>query len=199
METSNPTWQQLGSPGSVTPGTLKGSSVIGGGQAGYNWQQGVVVYGVEASFDARHKTATTNIVLPDVIDQINMSQTENWFGTVRGRVGVTFGNALFYGTGGVAFGEVGHSYQEIRVTVPGQSRMISDTVTKAGFTAGAGIEYKVTKNISIGVEYLYIDLGTDTLSSPTSVAGGLTFPASMAGPFKDRSNEVTAKLNWHLN
>ena len=29
-----------------------------------------------------------------------------WFGTVRGRVGYAFNNVLFYGTGGLAFGEL---------------------------------------------------------------------------------------------
>jgi outer membrane immunogenic protein len=199
VNNTNPIWQQVGSPLGFTAPFNSGSNIIGGGQAGYNWQLGAWVLGVEASIDARHKTATSTITL-SAIDQVNITQTEDWFGTARGRIGYAIGgNMLLYGTGGFAFGEVGHSYQENRITVPGQNRMISDSVTKGGWTVGAGVEYAVTKNVSIGVEYLYVDLGSDTLSLPTATVGGLAFPASQTGPFKDRSNEITAKLNWRFD
>jgi outer membrane immunogenic protein len=63
---------------------------------------------------------------------------------------------------------------------------------------GGGNDYAVTNNVSIGVEYLYVDLGTTTLSLPTAtVSGGLKFPPSSA-TFSDRSDIVRARLDWRF-
>jgi hypothetical protein len=90
---------------------------------------------------------------------------------------------LLYATAGGAFGEVDHSYQEIRVTT-GQQRIFSDSTTKAGWTAGAGL-----------VDYLHVDLGATTLAQGASVSGGLPFPASQTR-FENKSDVVRAKVNW---
>jgi outer membrane immunogenic protein len=188
----------------ATPGTasssLNNSSFAGGGQIGYNWQWGAFVLGGEADIQGRDRTASANGLLPfagNVIDQVNLSQTDKWFGTFRAKAGVAAGNALFYVTGGGAYGEIDHSYTEIRVTT-GQARTLSDSQERGGWSAGGGIEYMVWKNVSIGAEYLYIDLGNDTLVNPASVSAGLPFPTSQAS-FKNTSNVVRAKLNWHFN
>ena len=52
-----------------------------------------------------------------------------WFGTVRGRVGYAFNNVLFYGTGGLAFGEL-----------RGETFGLSESHTTAGWTVGVGAE-----------------------------------------------------------
>ena len=52
-----------------------------------------------------------------------------WFGTVRGRAGYALNNILFFGTGGLAFGE-------LRATTFG----VSESHTNAGWTLGAGAE-----------------------------------------------------------
>ena len=70
-----------------------------------------------------------------------------WFGTVRGRVGYAFNNILFYGTGGLAFGEL-----------RGETFGLSESHTNAGWTAGVGAEFGFAPNWSAKVEYLYVDL-----------------------------------------
>lgn len=194
------TYIQTGGTGATASSSLNNSTFAGGGQIGYNWQFGAFVLGAEADIQGRDHTASANGLMPfagDVIDQVNLSQTDKWFGTVRAKAGVAAGNALFYVTGGGAFGEVDHSYTEIRVTT-GQARTLSDSQNRGGWSAGGGIEYMVWKNVSIGAEYLHIDLGNDTLVNPASVSGGLPFPTSQAS-FKNTSNVVRAKLNWHFN
>lgn len=196
------TYNQTGTAFSATA-TLHPSGVIGGGQIGYNWQTSNIVFGIEGDFAGRHATATANGLTPfagigNTIDQVNISQTDNWLATVRGRLGVAFGNVLLYGTGGVAFGDVEHSYTQIRTTT-GQALMLSDSDTRTGWTAGAGIEWMVWNNVSLGVEYLHVDLGTTTLAQGTTITvAGLPFPPSSTS-FENRQDIVRAKLNWHFN
>jgi outer membrane immunogenic protein len=175
------------------------SSFIGGGQLGYNWQLGAFVLGIEGDIAWRERTATANL-LPfapgNVIDQLNTANRQGWVGTIRPKLGVAWGNVMLYATAGGAFGEVDHSYQEIRVTT-GQQRILADSTTRSGWTAGAGFDWMFTRNWSLGVEYLHVDLGGTTLAQGTSVSGGLTFLPSQAR-FENKSDIVRAKLNWHF-
>jgi outer membrane immunogenic protein len=175
------------------------SGFIGGGQAGYNWQWDTFVVGVEGDIAWRDRTATANL-LPfapgNVTDQVNTSNKQGWIATLRPKVGFAWGNVMAYVTGGGAFGEVDHSYQEIRVTT-GQQRTLSDSTTKGGWTVGAGFDWMFLPNWSLGAEYLHIDLGSTTLAQGPSVSGGLAFPASQTR-FENKSDIVRAKLDWHF-
>src|ERR1700753_3707371 len=68
-----------------------------------------------------------------------------WFGTVRGRVGYALNNVLFYGTGGLAFGEL-----------KGETFGLTETHTNAGWTLGLGAEVGLAPNWSAKIEYLYV-------------------------------------------
>ena len=75
----------------------------------------------------------------------------DWFGTVRGRVGLLpTDRVLIYATGGLAYGEVSATAP----LVP-----LSWGSTRAGWTVGAGAEVKLDNNWSVKLEYLYMDLG----------------------------------------
>jgi outer membrane immunogenic protein len=112
-----------------------------------------------------------------------------WFGTFRGRVGVLADpTLLLYGTGGLAYGNfsfssqatsVGQTYRGATGTTtsplngtatntvgPG----LSDSTTRVGFAVGAGAEKKFTRNWSAKLEYLYLDLGSNTFLSGTGSA-----------------------------
>ena len=83
--------------GSVANNPTKPSGIAGGGQAGYNWQNGGPwVFGVEGDIQA---TGAEETFAP-------WKFSNPWFGTLRGRVGYAFDNVLFFGTGGLAFGEL---------------------------------------------------------------------------------------------
>jgi outer membrane immunogenic protein len=110
---------------------------VGGVQAGYNWQNGAWVFGVEGDIQA---TGAEETFAPRKF-------SNPWFGTVRGRAGFAFSNILLFGTGGLAFGE-------LRATTFGAS----DSHTNAGWTLGAGAEVGFAPNWSAMVEYLYVDL-----------------------------------------
>ena len=81
----------------------------------------------------------------------------DWFGTVRGRLGFAVGNALVYGTGGFAYGNVNQH------AVNGGDVFVSNT-TQTGYAAGGGVEYKFTPAWSVKAEYQYIDFGSQKLT-----------------------------------
>ena len=82
--------------GSVDNNPTKPSGFSGGVQAGYNWQNGPWVFGLEGDVQV---TGAEETFAP-------WKFSNPWFGTLRGRVGYALSNVLFYGTGGLAFGEV---------------------------------------------------------------------------------------------
>jgi outer membrane immunogenic protein len=183
--------------GAPTSGTLNPDGFIGGGQAGYNFQSGPLVFGIEADIAWRDATAAANVLAPNGLDRSTFSDRQGWLGTVRPRAGVAANNFLFYGTGGLAYGSVEHDLTEARPSVAGATRTVSDSKTRAGWTAGGGVEYATGGRWSLGLEYLYTDLGKSTLTQPSQVVSGLTFPAS-AATFNDQSHLVRAKLNVKL-
>ncbi|MGB6446490.1 MAG: outer membrane beta-barrel protein [Xanthobacteraceae bacterium] len=92
-----------------------------------------------------------------------------WLGTIRGRAGFAADRILFYGTAGGAFG-----------SIQGGGAAFTDTgSTQFGWTAGAGLEGVLTDNLTARIQYLYVDLGNDTCSQPTSEFGGLLFFCTM--------------------
>jgi len=92
-----------------------------------------------------------------------------WFGTVRGRAGFAFNNILFFGTGGLAFGE-------LRATTFG----VSESHTNAGWTLGAGAEMGIAQNWSAKIEYLYVDLANSNFVI-TGASNGYRFGLIRAG------------------
>lgn len=116
-----------------------------GGTAGYNWQLGNAVLGIEGDIDWANLKGTNSSTLCPA----GCSTSDTWLSTVRGRAGYAFGGVLPYLTGGLALGD-------IRAATPG---FAGASNTSAGWTAGGGIEVGLTGNWSAKAEYLYVDLG----------------------------------------
>jgi outer membrane immunogenic protein len=106
-----------------------------------------------------------------------------WFGTLRGRLGVAFDRLLVYGTAGGATGELRSSF-----TIPGGAT--STTVTYGTWTAGGGLEYGITDNLSARLEYLYFATG--------NVNTGSIGPPSTAITSRMQENLVRAGLNYRF-
>jgi outer membrane immunogenic protein len=146
--------------GTVDNNPTKPSGFVGGVQGGYNWQSASpLVFGLEADIQA---SGADDTFAP-------WKFSNPWFGTVRGRVGYAFNNILFYGTGGLAFGE-------LRAETFG----LSENHTNAGWTAGVGAEFGVAQNWTAKIEYLYVDLATDNFTI-TGVSNGYRFGLVRAG------------------
>jgi outer membrane immunogenic protein len=145
--------------GSVDNNLTSPSGLAGGVQAGYNWQTGPWVFGAEADIQA---TGASDTFAP-------WKFSNPWFGTVRGRAGYAFSNILFYGTAGLAFGEL-----------TGQTFGLSESHTNAGWTAGVGAEFLFAPSWSAKLEYLYVDLNDSTFTV-TGVQNGVRFGLIRAG------------------
>jgi outer membrane immunogenic protein len=164
---------------------------IGGGQAGYNWQTGAFVLGVETDFDGSTLSRSRSVIGPTFADLINPSINDfftangkaslDWLGSTRGRVGfvATPDNRLmFYGTGGVAYGG-GSADLNIFDANHGFFWSGSTSGSRVGWVAGGGVEYAWTNNIIIGAEYLYFDLGSKYLTTVPNVAASNFFGAAV--------------------
>lgn len=123
--------------GEVGNNPTKPSGITGGVEAGYNWQTGPWVFGVEGDINL---TGANDTFAP-------WKFSNPWFGTLRGRAGYAFNNILFYGTGGLAFGEL-----------RGETFGLSESHSTVGWTLGAGAEFGLAQNWTAKIEYLYVDL-----------------------------------------
>jgi outer membrane immunogenic protein len=110
---------------------------VGGAQAGYNYQIGSFVVGLEGDIQYADFGAEGAFDFDGDGDD-DRFESSDWFGTVRARAGVAFGQALIYGTGGFAFADDAN-----------------------GWTVGGGIEYAFTNNLSAKIEGLYVNLDLD--------------------------------------
>ena len=143
---STPPWSQ--EPG--VPMDMAGGVV--GPYAGYNFQSGGLVTGIEADF-AKTWLRSQSVLNP--FDDSTVKSEIDWTASVRGRVGYAFGNVMPYIAGGVTFAGVNFPY-----VLPGSPGTTHDNQqTRIGWTAGAGLEYAVLGNLILRGEYRYTDLG----------------------------------------
>lgn len=117
-------------------------------QAGYNWLfSPKFLAGVEVDFGylgGQRKFTDWN----DAAVTVGVEPT--WYGTLRGRLGYVTGPSVIYATGGLAF---------VRLTDTFGTPASTLSTTRTGWTAGAGIETKLSARWSTTTEYLYVDAG----------------------------------------
>ena len=161
-------------------GNINTSALTAGGHAGFNLGLGAFVAGVEgdigyAGSDLGFSTAGGG--------SINLGT--DWNGSLRARIGLPVGPALLYAT-------AGYAWNGSTITQKNAAGLSSDTShTFSGVVYGAGAESFVLPNMSLRLEALHYDYGSDALS----FAG-----ASAAVQDIDPSETVVrAGLTFHLN
>lgn len=162
------------------------NGVIGGLHIGYDQQFDNIVFGgiVDVSFTDIGDFQRGRSRTPANYD---FERELDVLATARLRLGYAFGRVLPYVTGGLAYGDVDSSYEDTSAAlIQGQS----EDDDNFGYTVGGGVEALVTEKISIGVEYLYTDLGD--VGVTTNLAGGgangMAFGA-IGGPGTNLSGE----------
>lgn len=181
--------------------------VNGGGQIGYNWEVSPSwVVGLETDFQgSSYRGSSTAQPTPTGIFfpfTTTVTQRSNWFGTARGRAGfLLIPNLLVYGTAGLAYGEVNTSFSTIATgfTYATCGALATCTIgsassTRVGWTVGAGLEWMLSPSWSLKAEYLYLDLGSQSVTAQ-STAPGYFFTAR--DPF--RENVVRVGLNYNFD
>lgn len=176
---------------------------VGGGQVGWNWHANPLLFGIEADLgylDARGNGASPTGCRLFACDTVASTRSD-FYATLRGRLGVTAGDALLYVTGG------GIGINQ-RTTVADNCNLAAcgplvtnaeDRSFRLGWTAGGGIEWHIPgTQWSVKGEYLYYDIGGKTLTAPAF------FPpiAAPVGTFRwdTKSTGSIARLgvNWHF-
>jgi len=150
-----------------------------GGTAGYNWQSGPAVFGVEGDGGWAGLSGTTNCLAAIV----TCRAADSWLSSVRGRLGWTVRpNVLLYATAGGAFGDV-------REAVDFNGSASGD---RAGWSAGAGLEWMLVPGWSLKAEYLHYDLGTFVCEAGACVPG-----QAVRVPFAFDAGRVG--INYHFD
>lgn len=155
--------------------TLTNTTIMGGVQAGANWQTGAFVLGVETDINSvrvRNAGAVTRATAPGLSLGYTVSENveSNWLFTFRGRGGLAYGNALLYVTGGLAVADVKFNQTGTFPNCP-CGIATEQSGTKVGWTVGAGIEYMIAPAWTMKAEYLYVDLGKQTFADNLGAAG----------------------------
>jgi outer membrane immunogenic protein len=163
--------------GTVYPGLIANSfsrngqtDLIGGIQAGYNYQFGSLVLGIESDFDGTSVNSSSSFIgsnthFGTATVTSSYETRMDWLGTTRLRLGWTpVDKALIYATGGVAYGH-GSTTNGVQISSSSYLWNGSTDYTHVGWTAGGGAELAVTNNVLIRAEALYYDLGSENVSA----------------------------------
>jgi outer membrane immunogenic protein len=166
--------------------------VVGGLQAGYNFQRGAWVFGVEADINAadlRKTNLSSGLNGGFITRNFTESTKADWFATFRPRVGYAVNTTLWYVTGGLAVADVRGTWQVLSSN--GYNKTGSGSDTRVGWTAGAGVEHAFTPNWTVKLEYLYTDLGS--ISYTSAYLPGSTF----APPTFNYVERISQDLTFH--
>jgi len=195
----------------IPPVTAGGNSrtnlngVIGGGQMGYNWQSGSMVYGFEADLQATGERGGDTICITAGCPVGGIFGSEDyklkWLATFRGRVGVAVAPKwLLYATGGLALGEVESTFSG--GLSGGPIATLSSNTTRAGFAVGGGVEGALDNNWSAKLEALYVDLGGfDTAFAGvtnTTVTNALNTPQQGFNTLTTTTATTTGGFHTHV-
>jgi outer membrane immunogenic protein len=146
---------------------------IGGGQIGYNWQQGGLVYGFVADASILSGGKSTQPTDPPETASTRLRA----MATLRGKAGVTNGDTQAYVTAGAAIAKVLAEYNYSNPSV-------RDEANRTGLVAGGGVERMIGGNWSAFLEALHVKFTHDA-----------TFQSGDTGKFKHRVTIVRAGVN----
>lgn len=183
----------------VVPGTSRDFAASkretnwsGGGQAGYQWQSGRLVFGAEGDFDPFRRTTAvtqtfgplTTAITPNASVQATREARTRAELSARGRLGAAFGKMLIYGTGGYSWARMEVRVNDAFINPGGLTSACSpnpcgqanlgpsgpvvttgsETFNMNGWNAGGGAEWKLGKRYSLGFEYRHTDLRSKTFT-----------------------------------
>lgn len=198
-------------------GTLKSDSIFGGAQFGYNHQFNNILLGIEVDFstlaikESYNSGNITGIGLDPATGYFSVSTDAKTRGllTLLPRLGFVSDTILVYVTGGLAIARTTYS-QSINflnaatvddiphTTVFGGANAGTVKSTNVGWAAGAGAEWAFLKNWSTKVEYLHVDLGSQSFNSSfvEPVFPNRTF--NVTHSVKTTADTVKLGLNYHF-
>lgn len=201
-----------------SPGFCSGTAIGATPAAGCRDDDNGFEFGVRAGYDRQFGSLVLGALVEgtraDVEDAVSafsttpasytMDRTLREVGAVRLRGGFAAGDTLFYGTGGLAMGRV---HQTFATTNTANSFTLNRDKWAKGYQFGGGLEHKITKDVSLGVEYLYTRLKDDDFTVRAAGPAPATNPfilanaqgtdfARSAGHIKTHSARVTVNYRF---
>jgi outer membrane immunogenic protein len=182
----------------LTVGGINSKGALYGGHAGYNWQFGKVVAGVELDFSGTDIKGSTAASLSIPQGSLFHSRADDikYLGTARARLGWSpADNVLLYGTAGLGWARVDRTKTDVQAGFLGGlpfsiNQTFQTPSDRFGWIAGAGAEVALWSTNWVGrIEYLHYDFGTTegTSSFVTSPASDSTV---------DRGGRQTIDALW---
>jgi outer membrane immunogenic protein len=179
--------------------TLEGAVI--GGHIGYNLQLQQLVLGIEADLSWGNLIGTVRDG-----NYLTETQSVDWSGSVRGRVGLAFGGFLPYLTAGIMWdrASAGASCPDpaavffgnaCKLATTGGAYDLSDTQTHMGFVWGGGFELAMGQKWSLKVEALFADMGDASYQLPALPNGNVPPPFKVEHDYTVVRGGFSVKLN----
>ena len=174
------------------------SGVTVGAEAGYNWQFGNIVAGIEADIESIRLSGSAvsgpNLYasVPSTFT-IASSASANWLFTTRPRIGWAANNWLFYATGGLAVTNLNAVFA-FNDTFASAVEGASISNTRLGYTVGGGIEAGLWDRWTLKVEYLYVNFNSVSVTSTNLVVLSQAL-ATVPIPAQQFTHSVDLKAN----
>ena len=185
------------------------AAFTGGVQAGFNWQMGSVVVGLEGDVnwignDSRrgfNNYALTSAITGVATYGLDGSPQSNILGSIRGRLGWSFDRAMLYVTGGAAFrnsgsDEVIYAYNSSGATLA--SYTVNSGRNNVGWSLGGGLEWAFTNNVSLKLEYLHSQFNTGDGVYLTAASGAYANYAFRGDNNRDSIDVMRLGINYRF-
>ena len=193
-------WTVATTGGPVTPFNINYGidGVLGGVQTGFNIQFNHLVLGIENQWSWTNIGGSGSRTVGPFTN--TMGVNVDWFTTLKGRIGYASGPWLIYGAGGGVWAR--ENFTALLGQVAGTT--LTAAGTRSGWVAGAGIEYALNPNWSVGLAYDYMELnGSSSGSGSGSGDGGLLriIPPPPGGPpvFTSKLSQNIQTIKFTVN
>ena len=168
---------------------IASSGPLGGGVINLNWQTAEWVYGIGASMNGGDIRGANTLF--SGLGGINGQSILNYFGTIVGRLGYVYNDALIYVNAGTAVVNTQYNLNgNTGALLLGTDSQNTDTW---GWTVGAGLDYAFNDRWSSDVEYEYIGIPNNQVAFPN-----LQFINQYSFAVNQTVNLVKVGINYKL-
>src|ERR1700733_13458626 len=185
---------------------------LGGRQAGYNFQNGNFVYGVETDFSwLGGSSASSGATVPvsyarsTYAANSTFASKVNELATFRARMGLDFNGTLPYVTAGFATGNTSNTFgsSSFNPTLGPRGAPSAATVTQRswvpGVVLGGGVEHQLSRNWSIKGEVLWVGFQDKSVVNPLfSTTYGAPTSNGQAAKFSNDLTIAKIGLNYRF-
>lgn len=193
--------------------TTDSSGILGGLQAGWNYQIGRFVIGTEVDFSwagidgtstAGFSPIPLGVMMTPVTFSRSLAANTDWTATSTVRLGYAHDRWMFYSKAGAAFAHTNYSSNWTATSLGTTAAIFAGTgdQTRVGWTVGFGAEWAFWNNVSAKLEYDFMDFGSKTVTvngALLNFAGpGTSTPASFGIVNDQTISEVKFGLNYRF-